>query len=180
MVLTTANDSGVLTAGEAREEGADITFLIWLTARATSDLVDSTLAPHGLTGDEFAIYSMLASSTTTTPSTLARWMAAPATTVSSYVKRFEGRGHVRREANPRDGRSYLIQLTEAGYEAHQQARATFAPVREALVSAVGVDADEVKETLLMLREALDRVRTASSAVSPAWEAADAQDEPGSS
>ena len=31
--------------------------------------------------------------------------------MSSYVKRFEKRGHVVREPNPDDGRSYLIRLT---------------------------------------------------------------------
>ena len=106
--------SGVLSSGEIRDEGVDLTFLMWLTARGTTALMDATVAAAGLTGDEFAVYSILAASETTTPSTLSRWMAAPPTTVSSYVKRFETRGHVRRVPNPDDRRSYRIVLTEAG------------------------------------------------------------------
>jgi len=139
-----------------------MTFLMWLTARATSDLVDSALAADGLTGDEFAVYSMLSAPAPTTPSTLARWMAAPATTVTSYVKRFEARGHVQREINSADRRSYHIRLTDAGREAHQRAQASFGPLRDALVVALGDNEPGVREALLTLREALDQVRGAGS------------------
>jgi DNA-binding MarR family transcriptional regulator len=149
----------LLRPDEVRAEGVDMTFLMWLTARATSDLVDSALAADGLTGDEFAIYSMLSAPTPTTPSTLARWMGAPATTVTSYVKRFEARGHVQRAVNSADRRSYHIRLTDAGREAHQRAQANFSPMREALVRALGADEPDVREALLTLRQALDRVRS---------------------
>ena len=69
-----------------------MTFMVWLTSRATADLLDTALAPAGLDGDEFAIYSVLTAASSITPTELARWMAAPPTTVSSYVKRFEARG----------------------------------------------------------------------------------------
>jgi DNA-binding MarR family transcriptional regulator len=150
----------VLTPAEVRREGVDMTFLIWLTARSTSDLLDSALVGDGLTGDEFAIYSMLSAPTPITPSILGRWMAAPATTVTSYVKRFEARGHVQREKNSADRRSYHIRLTDAGREAHQHAQASFEPLRDALVVALGDEESEVREALLTLREALDRVRLA--------------------
>lgn len=80
-----------------------------------------------MTGDEFTIYSVLTSADTLTPSELAQWMSAPATTVSSYVKRFEGRGHVQRERNPHDGRSYVLRLTAAGRRAHRSAVDAFVP-----------------------------------------------------
>jgi DNA-binding MarR family transcriptional regulator len=152
----------VLRPDEVRDEEVDMTFLVWLTARAASDLVHSALAADGLTGDEFAIYSMLSAPTPTTPSSLARWMAAPATTVTSYVKRFEARGHVQREINSTDRRSYHIRLTDAGRQAHQRAQASFSPLREALVLALGESEPEVREALLTLREALDRVRSSGA------------------
>src|SRR3954451_19668628 len=98
-----------VSADELRREQVDITFLVWAVSRSTAELVDAALRPSGLSGDEFAIYSMLASSSVVTPTELARWMAAPATTVTSYVKRLEARGHVERVANPQDRRSYRIQ-----------------------------------------------------------------------
>ena len=147
-----------LTPGEVREEEVDVTFMVWLTSRATTDLLDSALAPAGLDGDEFAIYSVLGAASSMTPTELARWMAAPPTTVSSYVKRFEARGHVKREPNPDDRRSYRIELTPAGKRAHHAAAALFAPLRAGVEANLGARAEEVREALLVLREALDQVR----------------------
>ncbi len=95
-------------------EGTNVLFDVWLVSRATFAVLDAALAPSGLTADEFAIYSVLTSSGSMTPSELARWMAAPLTSMSSYIKRFEGRGHITRVANPADGRSYRLQLTANG------------------------------------------------------------------
>src|SRR3954454_21574207 len=100
MVRQRSKPANGLTGAEVRGEDVDVTFMVWLTYRGTADLIDAALAPTGLDGDEFAIYSVLTAVPSITPTELARWMAAPPTTVSSYVKRLESRGHVRREPNP--------------------------------------------------------------------------------
>jgi DNA-binding MarR family transcriptional regulator len=151
-----------LAAHEVRDEDVDVTFLVWLTSRATADLLDAALAPAGLSGDEFAIYSVLTAAPSITPTELARWMAAPPTTVSSYVKRFEGRGHVQREPNPADRRSYRIRLTPAGRRAHRAAGALFLPVRTQVTDALGARETDVREALLTLRTVLDDVRHPAS------------------
>ena len=137
-----------------------MTFMVWLTSRATADLLDSALAPAGLNSDEFAIYSVLTAAPSITPTELARWMAAPPTTVSSYVKRFEARGHVKREPNPADRRSYRIKLTPAGRRAHQAAAALFLPLRSSVVDKLGAKEADVREALILLRTALDEIRNA--------------------
>ena len=129
-----------------------MTFMVWLTSRATADLLDAALAPAGLDGDEFAIYSVLTASPSITPTELARWMAAPPTTVSSYVKRFEARGHVQREPNPADRRSYRIKLTPAGRRAHRAASALFKPLRTQVAAKLGAREGEVREALVTLQE----------------------------
>jgi DNA-binding MarR family transcriptional regulator len=149
---------GGLAAAEVRDEQVDVTFMVWLTHRATSDLVDAALAPVGLDGDEFAIYSVLIASSSITPTELARWMAASPTTVSSYVKRFEARGHVRREPNPVDRRSYSIKLTPAGRRAYRAAAALFLPLRTRVADALGAREDGVRESLIALRTVLDELR----------------------
>jgi DNA-binding MarR family transcriptional regulator len=160
MVQHRSNEVKELLAREIDEQGVDVLFLVWLTARATADLLDPALAPTGLTGDEYAIYSMLAASPDITPTQLARWMAAPLTTVSSYVKRFETRGHIVREPNPADRRSYLIRLTPAGRRTHHRAAALFTPVRASVTDALGTKTSEVRGMLLSLRAVLDQVRQA--------------------
>jgi DNA-binding MarR family transcriptional regulator len=158
MVRERSTSVGGLSAAEVRDEGADVTFLVWLTSRAATDLIDTALAPAGLDGDEFAIYSILTEAPLITPTELARWIAAPLTTVSSYVKRFEARGHVRREPNPADRRSYRIQLTPAGRRAYRSAAALFMPVRTRVAVALGEREDEVREALVTLRAVLDDAR----------------------
>ena len=158
MVRERSNSVKALTPGEVRDEDVDVTFMVWLTSRATTDLVDSVLAPAGLDGDEFAIYSVLTAAASITPTELARWMAAPPTTVSSYVKRFEARGHVEREPNPADGRSYRIKLTPAGRRAHRAAAELFIPMRTRVEAGLGARATEVREALLTLRSVLDDIR----------------------
>jgi DNA-binding MarR family transcriptional regulator len=147
-----------LTANEVRDAEVDPTFLVWIVSRSTEDLLGTVLAPVGLTGDEFAIYSILDASPGITPSELSRWMAAPPTSVSSYVKRLEARGHLTRRAHPNDRRSYRIQLTAAGKRAHRSAVTLFGPVRMQIIQALGDQDGAVRESLLRLRGVIDTIR----------------------
>ena len=161
MAQHSGNSASGLSPQEVRDEDVDVTFLVWLSSRATADLLDSALAPAGLNSDEFAVYSVLTAVTTITPTELARWMAAPPTTVSSYVKRFEARGHVERVPNPVDRRSYLISLTPAGRRTHDKAAELFTPVRTRIESALGDRQDVIRNSLVTLRAALDELRSAA-------------------
>src|SRR3954469_16508086 len=145
MVRSRTSSVKSLTAAELREEDVDITFLVWAVARSTTDLMDTALQPSGLTGDEFAIYSMLAASSGVTPRELARWMAAPATTVSSYVKRFESRCHIERVPHPEDGRSYRIRLSTEGRRVRTTAGRLFTPIRTGVAAALGGQQPSVRD-----------------------------------
>jgi DNA-binding MarR family transcriptional regulator len=136
-------------------EGTNVLFDVWLTSRAVTGVLDEALAPSGLTADEFGIYSALSSAEVLTPSDLARWMFAPTTTVSSVVKRLERRGHLARERNPRDGRSYLLTLTPAGRKAHATAGRLFLPVLHETVVALAHHESAVRRELRRLRESVD-------------------------
>jgi len=155
-----------MSPSDVREQGVDTLFTQWLVGRAAQNLVDDVLRPAGLTSDELPVYSMLASDTPVTPTELSRWMAAPATTVSSVVKRLQARGHVFREKHPQDRRSYRIRLTPAGRDTHQAAIALFRPVSSAVESRLGPERTSVNEALLLLREAIDQVRERRDAARP--------------
>ena len=137
----------------------DPLFLVWLAARSTEDLLDRVLAPAAVKGDEFAIYSVLAASPGITPSELSRWMAAPPTSVSSYVKRLEARGHLTRRPHPRDRRSYRIHLTASGMRTHQAAVTLFTPVRSHVIESLAETEGPVREALIRLRRIVDELRT---------------------
>ena len=82
-------------------------------------------------------------------------MSAPPTTVSSSVKRFMARGHVVRERNPADGRSFVLRLTPEGRAADQAAGIEFLPVLDRVVTALGSREPSVRRALEALRSALD-------------------------
>ena len=147
-----------LSAQEIRDEGVDPLFLVWLAARSTEDLLDRVLAQTGVKGDEFAIYSVLAASPGITPSELSGWMAAPPTSVSSYLKRLEGRGHLTRRPHPRDRRSYRIYLTASGKRTHQTAVTLFSPVRAHVIETHADQDGPVREALMRLRGIVDDLR----------------------
>ena len=81
-------------------------------------------------------------------------MAAPPTTVSSYVKRLESRGHLERRRNPADGRSYVLRLTAAGLAAHQAAGIAFLPVLARVRAQLGDEESAVRHSLAALLLAL--------------------------
>ena len=129
-------------------------FDVWLVSRATFGVLDTALAASGLTADEFAIYSVLMTSDAMTPGELSRWMSAPLTSMSSYIKRFESRGHVTREAHPDDGRSYRIRLTASGRAAHSAAGKLFQPVLERVEHSLEQPVPTVRVALQGLLRAL--------------------------
>ena len=133
----------------------NVLFDTWLVSRAVHALIDSAIEASGLDADEFAVYSTLAAGEGLTPTELAQWMAAPTTTVSSYVKRFERRGHVERVPNPDDRRSYRLQLTKTGREIHQMAGQLFAPTLAAVEDTLGANAPATREHLAALRSVVD-------------------------
>ena len=162
MMRSRSTSVKTISPTEVRDENVDALFMVWLVSRSTNDLLDTLFGPAGLTGDQFAIYSVLAASPEMTPTELARWMAAPATTVSSYIKRFESRGHVARKPNPDDRRSYRIELTPAGRRAHNAAVTLFQPIRAQVGAALAKDDGDVREALLRLRTVVDDLRHRAS------------------
>lgn len=138
-----------------QDERLTLLFDVWLVARATLTLVDRELATTPLDAESFAVYSVIREAGAITPTQLARWMAMPATTVSSQLKRYERRGHVERVPDPADGRSWQLRLTEAGAEAHAAAAMRFLPALRRVEHALGAEAPAVTDALRSLRRALD-------------------------
>lgn len=146
------------STADALEPGlGNVLFEAWLVSRGVHALIGDAIRSSGLDADEFAVYSVLAGGSGMTPTALADWMAAPATTVSSYVKRFEQRGHVRRVPNPDDRRSHLVELTDAGRAAHLAAGRLFLPLLDEVNESLGAELPETEERLLALRRAVDGI-----------------------
>ena len=137
-----------------RDDSSNVLFDTWLTARAAIALLDSALTDTGLDAEDFAVYSVLRLAGEISPGELARWMSAPATTVSSHVKRLIARGHVRQVPHPEDRRSYRITLTAAGQHAHARAGRHFQSALAAVEAALPRPVSDVQRALHDLHTAI--------------------------
>jgi DNA-binding MarR family transcriptional regulator len=153
--MSAASDDRDTSEGGFGDGPGNVLFDIWLVSRSVHALIDDAIRESGLDADEFAIYSVLASGDGMTPSELARWMAAPSTTVSSYVKRFERRGDVRRSPNVNDRRSHRLELSAKGRRVHLAAGELFAPVLAAVEDALGSDGPDTHRQLLELHRIVE-------------------------
>lgn len=136
----------------------NVLFDVWLMARATAAAIDEAVSAAGLDADEFAVYSMLATGPDAAvgmrPSDLSRWMSAPPTTVSSYLKRFGRRGHLERSPDGNDARSHRVRLTAEGLAAHRAAATHFEPLLTKVNEALGSEVSSTRERLLWLHRIL--------------------------
>ncbi|MBI1378258.1 MAG: winged helix DNA-binding protein [Frankiales bacterium] len=139
---------------------SNVLFEVWLLSRRAYRLLDGSLRESGLSADEFAVYSLLVAAPRS-PSWLAQWMAAPLTTVSSYVRRFEQRGHVTREPDPADARSYRLALTDAGRAAHRAAGELFLGVLASVEADLGPGLDDARQEIVRTAAAIDRAASAT-------------------
>lgn len=139
-------------------ESTTVLFDVWALANATHAALDRELRDSGLTANELAVYSIVRTPEGRTPTELAEAMQLPPTTVSSLVRRLEQRGHVRRTADPHDGRSSRLSLTDEGEAVLARAARAFRPFLARVEAALGMPVAEV-------RDVLDRVDQAVRAAS---------------
>ena len=93
---------------------------VFALGQAVGHLLREAMADGPLTPEEYAVYSVVFEGEAVTPTEMAERSSMPVTTVMEWVRRLETRGHARRIAHPRDGRSYRLVLTAAGLAAHRE------------------------------------------------------------
>jgi DNA-binding MarR family transcriptional regulator len=133
-------------------------FQIFRTSELNAKLVSRALAPAGVRGDDFAVYSYLFYGPMNLTE-LADGTGMPLTTVSGYVKRFEARGHVLRQPNPNDGRSQLLSLTGSGRDWLMEAVAIFRKTTShlyAVLDAEDVDPEQLIDELQGVQVLIER------------------------
>ena len=132
-------------------------FDTWLVLHLARRTLDDALAATRLSGDDFALYHLIALNEPLTPTEIVRWTGMRRSTVSSYLRRMTDRRHARVKPNPADGRSYSIELTRAGRSAYDEANAEFLVVLARVEDEFAVPASEVRLALERLDHALRRV-----------------------
>src|SRR5437868_10487172 len=92
----------------------NVLFQSFINGQLMRTLMERTFEAHGAAVEDYGLYSAIGIWAPITPTELAGRVGMRPTTLSSALRRLERRGHVRRGPNPTDGRSYLVELTEAG------------------------------------------------------------------
>ncbi len=130
---------------------------------------NAVFAAHGTTADQFVLLALLADADGITQKDLVDRSSSDANTVRAMLLLLEGRGWVRRDPHPTDGRAWCVRLTPAGRTRHARLVVAAADFHDQL-SRVFAPA-ECADLLV----ALDRVRAFQFTPPPAQETADVPD-----
>lgn len=127
-------------------ERSSVLFDLFAASQRVRSLLGAAMAGCGLRADEYAVYSALFEFEPLSPTEIAQVVGMPPTTMSHYVREMRERGHLREEPNPRDGRSRMLRLSDAGRAAHRTANRAFEEAYTRFVAQLG-DPAAVKHTL---------------------------------
>ena len=117
-------------------------------------VVGRHLQEAGVSGEQLALLSLIATVEPITPTALAAEMGVPLTTLADALRRLDARDELRRSPNPADQRSHLLELSEKG---RARLRAVQPPLRKAaaeLSAELQLSAEDVERALEDLHGAL--------------------------
>lgn len=137
------------------QAGGNIALDLYVLDQHLGAVLDAALASVGLTASLYAVYSQLAQGPLT-PRDLSETLGIRPTTLSGHLGTMQRSGHLTRSRNERDGRSWLLELTDAGRAKVEESR----PVMRAVVGAI----DEQIGTAEDVRRARDLLARLDRAV----------------
>ena len=135
--------------------GPSLLFDFFGAAQHVRLLLSDAMSDCGLRPDEYAVYSVLVDSGSSSPTRMAELTGIPPTTMSHHVRAMLERGHVRRRRNTTDGRSSVLSLTTSGVAAHRAAAAAFDEANQRFLALLDVPVAEAREVLMAIRSAAD-------------------------
>jgi DNA-binding MarR family transcriptional regulator len=122
-------------------------------------VVSRHLETAGVSGEQLALLSLIATVEPITPTALAREMGVPLTTLADALRRLDVRGELERSPNPADQRSHLITLSAAGRDRLEAVEPALRDAAAELAGELDVPGADVDRALEDLHRAL---RSASS------------------
>ncbi len=142
------SDGASASEGFGPSTAPTLLFDLWLLTQASNPLVDRAIHGSGISVDEFGLYVLLEEYGPVTPGRISEITGMRANTISASLRRLDGRGHIRRSRNDRDGRSVIIELTPEG-----QAQINLAKeLKVGLIQRIydGIDVGRIRSALMEL------------------------------
>lgn len=124
-----------------------VCFDLYAASRAMTRRYRPLLEEHGLTYPQYLVVVMLGGAGPSSIKQLASTLRLDHATLTPLLRRMEDARLLRRDRDPADGRSYVLDLTERGREVHAAADA----VQCRIVEDLGLSPDEVRELQTTLR-----------------------------
>jgi DNA-binding MarR family transcriptional regulator len=136
--------------------GRDISLLFDLFAvyQRVGGLVSLALDGAGLSGDEYAVYSVLFDLGPLTATEMAGHLGMPLTTVLDYLRVMDRRRHIHRVPHPVDGRARQVRLSPQGLAAHRRAHAAWEQMARLVESSLALPVARVRQSLHALDDAI--------------------------
>lgn len=134
-------------------DSLSLLFHLFAASQGARGLLNAALRDSPLNPDEYAVYSAAAEPGPHTPTSLRLRLGMPAPTLSDYLAAMTARGHLKRKANPQDGRSTLLSLTRSGRTAHTRTAKAFEPALRRFLAELDTDTRTLRANLVELREA---------------------------
>lgn len=137
------------------QPGANVALDLFVLDQHLGTVLDTALGPTGVTASLYAVYSQLAHGAAT-PRQLTETLGLRPTTLSGYIATMQRSGHVSRIRNERDGRSWLLELTDSGRAKVEECRPVMRRVVRAIDARLGPpeEVDHVREVLARVDRAL--------------------------
>jgi DNA-binding MarR family transcriptional regulator len=138
------------------ERRLSILLLVVAAHQRMGQLVERELAADGVPAGDYALLSLVGLRGPARLTEVAGELGMPLTTASDAVRRLEARAHARRVPNPDDGRSVLVELTEAGDDEWRRGWPALRRIDEQLTEALD-DPGLVRTGLERLGAAFDEI-----------------------
>lgn len=130
-----------------------VCFALAVANRSVLAVYRPLLEPLGLTHPQYLVMLALWGEAPMSVKAIAEAIQLDSPTLSPLLKRLEGAGLVTRRRDPRDERTLVVDLTDAGGALRREAER----IPPAVVDRLGVELGDLEE----LREVLDRVNEAA-------------------
>ena len=147
------------------DAGREISLLfdVFVLTNRIQRLIETALADAPLRGDQYAVYSLLFEAGPMTATEMALNLGVPLTTMLDHLRVMDARGHIRREAHPRDGRARNVSLTIEGVADHRRTNAAWEPMRSRIEQSLAIPVEQARQALRALDDA---VQAAAGAAPP--------------
>jgi DNA-binding MarR family transcriptional regulator len=128
---------------------------LYVASSLAGELVKEALRGTDVPPEDLAFYAVIGGEGPITPTALAARLGTPLSTALFRTRRMLGRGHLERMPNPADGRSHLVQLSDAGKSAWDETAPRFHPLARRIEDLLEAQPETVRAALSDLARAID-------------------------